>query len=667
MVGRKRDADGINYPFTFEKSNLNKKLELNIDFDADIKNGFNIIVLAHQPGIGKTYNAKEYMEKHPNSFYFTDRHSAIDEHTSEWEENGIEYHHWEGFERICSDETVKLLCKKHHLQPDDIINRYDWTDAKNNISEYNQQFKDRVRIFAPFNYLKSQSFFSKLPDVVFIDERINQLDEYHFNADKIVNGFNLIKVPEEYIDFIKAKKLYLFLEEDIRDKIKSHYAETVINAIMKKDNELRDELKDFNPYDLFGYSYWGRIYNYGYDSYAVPFYYYAFNVVAQGKPIVILDASFNINLFHYFLESYNGEIKRIHLPGFSKINANVKIYYSQHQNPESKIYRMRPKGSWSKNSIIRGWEAEKEWISRDMQHIMEVFGEGNVGVITFRELAEKGHMLGFDLEYFGGLRGTNKLENKPVLVIIGGWFPPIPSWNIPKENKKECQETLDNLVWKYFLKTITKDDCKDAYAGAPLEVEKSYELLSKGIAHLTIDKNHTKKEKPADIADANPIGTINTIFFDEMYQAFHRNRGLRYPRIIFSYGWFPEPEAVYHFRNASESGERRVEHFINYKLRWEFEDNIEKIHNEYIEERDYRNGLKFFEWLGTQYSQGKVLQILREFEKGKRCKSPSKIANLYKIWEGSGEGVDNKLVKHFKLLYEEMKEKGKVKTKSKKK
>jgi hypothetical protein len=145
---------------------------------------------------------------------------------------------------------------------------------------------------------------------------------------------------------------------------------------------------------------------------------------------------------------------------------------------------------------------------------------------------------------------------------------------------------------------------------------------------------------------------------------------LRYPRIIFAYCWFPEPGAVYHFRKEPYKGIKLFENFIEYHLRGEFEGNVEKVFNKLIDERDYKDGLKFFDWLATKYSQGTVLRIIREFEKGKTQKiSPSAttIANKYKIWEGAGQSVDNKLIERFREVYEEIKEKAKVKSPGRKK
>jgi len=666
MSGRYRNSEGIIYPFTMEESKLNKRLELNIDLDSDIEKGFNIIVLAHQPGIGKTYAALEYMKRHPNSFYFTDRHSAIDEHTSDWEEKGIEYAHWKGLQQISSNETIQGLLNIYKLTPRDIFENYNWGRAKVEIPKYEKQFQNRTRVFAPFNYLKSLTFLSQLPDIVFIDERINHLEEYEFSIENIVAGLKLLDVPKAIVRLAETNRRNVFLRKGILQIIQQSYVNRVFQAVKSDDSDLLKELRKFNPYNLFGYIHWDSIYDYQHDAYAVPFYYYALDVVAQGKTIVILDASFNLYLFHYLLETYNGERKKLGLPGFSLRNARVKIYYSKHQNPESTIYRMRPAGSWSKTSIINRWDTEKEWISRDMQRIIEIFGAGNVGVITFKELAEMGNTLGFDLEYFGGLRGTNKLEDKPVLVILGGWFPPPPSWNIPPEDTRKAKDTLDSLVWKYFLKKLEKKDSKNVKAGAPSEIEAVHNYLGRGIAKFTIDKEFIEGKTPADLAENNPFNIINSIFFDEYYQSVHRNRPLRYPRLVFVYGWFPEPRTVYHEKDSIES-DRRVERLIDYNLREEFGGNVEKVLNQWIEETPYKNGLLFFDWLATQYSQGKVVRVLREFEKGKMTKSPTLLANQYKIWAGSGKGVDNKLVEEFHDVYKRIKEAGKSKARGKKK
>ena len=75
---------------------------LNFDeIDADI------IVLAYQPGVGKTYNTMQYMINHPFSFYLTERHDTIEEIQEEHGAEFPEYHHWEGFPRKCKNNNYK--------------------------------------------------------------------------------------------------------------------------------------------------------------------------------------------------------------------------------------------------------------------------------------------------------------------------------------------------------------------------------------------------------------------------------------------------------------------------------------------------------------------------------------------------------------------------------
>ncbi|MDG6219614.1 MAG: hypothetical protein QCI00_09275, partial [Candidatus Thermoplasmatota archaeon] len=536
MSGRYRDATGINYPFTFEVSKLSKSLKWNLNIENDIKDGFNIIILSHQPGIGKTTNVLKYMKNHPHTFYFTDRHRAIEEHTKEWEKKGVEYAHWKGFTQICNTEPINKLYNQYHLPPKAIIENQDWSNKSKDIAIYNSQFNNGIRVFAPFNYLQSPYLKDHNPEIVFIDERITQLDDFNLKADKLKAFLKITDAPEEIIKNAEKRNLWFFLKENRTTQIESVYSDTVIKNLKENNHAILKSLKEFKPYEFIRYINWGRIYKYNSDSYSIPYYYYAFNILSKGIPLVILDASFNINLFHYFLETYNGESQKLGKKGFTQKPVKVKIYYSDITNKDSIIYRMRPKGAWSKTSISDAWENKtRPWISRDMRNIMDIFGTSNVGIISFKEYGEICQTLGFDMEYYGGLRGTNLLEDKLVLVILGSWFPPPPSWEVDEKQQNKDKDYLDDLVRKYFQIIITEKDVYETRIGAPEEVETSHDILKKGIARFTTDKQLKDNETPADFTQNHPVSMINTMFNDEIYQAFHRNRALRYPRIIFSY------------------------------------------------------------------------------------------------------------------------------------
>ena len=113
--GRIRDSKGINRSF--------KTIELlpkEINFDDMLEQkGQNIYMLAHQPGIGKTYRVMEYLKKKIDEdddftfFYFTDRHKTIEENIKGFTD--VEVLHWEGFERIFSNKRAISLYNNFHL------------------------------------------------------------------------------------------------------------------------------------------------------------------------------------------------------------------------------------------------------------------------------------------------------------------------------------------------------------------------------------------------------------------------------------------------------------------------------------------------------------------------------------------------------------------------
>jgi len=659
--GRIRDPEGINYPFETIKLDPSK-----IDFDKLLeRDGQNIYVLAHQPGIGKTYSVMQYLKKKIEEdedftfFYFTDRHKTIDEYLS-----GIlsDYNisHWKGFGKYCKKDLSKTLFEKYHAHIDMICNLFDETK-----DDYENQFENVNRVFFFFYYLDNNHFTDNMHQIAFLDERVSNILEYSVSRDRVTKVFRSIGLPHDYISAIENRDYNYFFDEEGKidskkiKKIKKNYYGSLFSVLQQSNKkksiqkEIDEKFGDFTPDDFEKFLEYGNIYGFSDDLYGFPLYYYAFDVALEGIPIVIMDATFNERLFHYFLESYNGEMKKLGdgFEGFSDLN--VEIFTSDKKNEDSIIDRMRPTGGWPASSF--GGHADnspmpenvRTWLLRDMRRIMDIFGRGNVGIITFKKYAEVCQTFGFDVEYFGALRGTNLLADKKVLVIIGGWFPPPSSWEADKI--RDNSDYLDTLVKKYFLIDVSKDDIKEVEIGAPEEVECSHKYQIAKV-RFTTDKKWADGKTPADECAKHPVSMINTLFYDEMYQAFHRNRGLRYPRIIFAYAWFPEPGAVYH-----KLEEERVEHFIEYNLRDEF-GNIEKVPNDEVEE--------FFNRLEKNYSSGKVESIIREFEKGEgRGKAPSntEIANKYKIWKGSGRGTDNKIIEEFRKIYKDVKEKAKKK------
>jgi len=169
MVGRIRNKNGIdNFPEP-DFYNYYKLDDINYEAFIDSKNEENIFILAHRPGMGKTYHIMKFLEKHIQKdkdfsfFYFTERHSQIKEITKDWKEGT--YSHWMGFDKLCMNPRMKNLYK-WHLWPEDICDKCKKCDI------YTSQFEKDTRVFAPFSYMNSKHFTDNTnsPDIVIVDE-----------------------------------------------------------------------------------------------------------------------------------------------------------------------------------------------------------------------------------------------------------------------------------------------------------------------------------------------------------------------------------------------------------------------------------------------------------------------------------------------------------------
>jgi hypothetical protein len=625
MVGRIRDSKGINYPFKIVQSELTPKLHLNIDFDSLIDK-YDIIVLNHQPGIGKTYSIMNYVvrklkdDSNYSFFYFTDKHKTIKEHISNFFKD-YEVLHWEGFNRIISNRDAVSAYYNYSLKIPAVNKLYRINPNELDIyySQFNKSNKLK-RVFSPFNYLDSKYFTNKLEylDIVFLDESITQMVTYSIDNDNTEKVFRALSSKGD----IWVKHLHNNLEyfdDEILKEINNSYKSIAEDALQKKDDnkELLSTLKKFKPYIFNRFIKWGSLYDWKEQSYTFPMYYYnAFDAILKGVPIVISDASFNEYLFSYFLESYNGETRELGKEGFKDLN--VIILQTKHKNKDTIIYRMHPRASYSKSSVVDYHKETEKSTAYEIGEIIRVFGVENVGIVSFKDISITGKLLGLNIEHFGGLRGTNILEDKPVLIILGTWLPHPPIWD------KKRKESINNMVWEYFLIKLNKDDIQEAFATAPQIVYDDFGDVDIAKAHITIDKNFVKSDSLADIAEKHPASMINMHFFSEVYQAYHRTRGLRNNRIIFAYGWFPEPEMLIN--------KVIVKSFFRYNLRNEFdvkkEFKPEKLYEILEQSEDI-----FLSWK----------KLILDIDNGK--KSNTDIANEYKIWGGSAQGPNTGLIK----------------------
>lgn len=522
-----------------------------IDFDAEKQNGMDIIVLAHQPGVGKTYHVKKYIQTHPNSVYFTKHHETIEEILNDFEEPQT---HWKGFQRTCSISNFKNLeeaglpisiaCKLCHK--DERECKY-WTNLRGNLP-----------IFSPFEFLATR-FKERLdedefnPRVIFLDESKLEVNIFKYEPKKVKEWLEILGYTQE-AEFALNPQEYFRELLDLLKSITERYNSAIEKAYNNDDIKLLKKIVKIKPYNIKKYLHEAIHYNdFNREFYSTPLWYHAFDLIDKNILLVILDANFNKYWFNVLLEFYDGE------KGFRQNSIKTKIYYSdwkakdENDKHVTKFYNMRymPLGGCYYKSTIK---SGIEWLASHLQKIIDIYGEKNIGLITYKEVANILKSFGvtnIQMEHFGFLRGKNTLEDKKVLIIVGTYQ--IAEKDLRKHLKEifyiynpKIIEYKEQIVKEYIRIYGKGQYIEDIKEGKIEPIDKLLMMMNRREFRdeyfIEREKTSFRNGSPSNI-DRNSVYPVTWVFKatcdDEIYQAYHRNRGLRHPRIIFSYGWFP--------------------------------------------------------------------------------------------------------------------------------
>ena len=601
-----------------------------IDFNKEIKGKTDILVLAHQPGIGKTYKVLRYIEENPNSIYFTDRHATISEAKKTFKEDLT---HWMGFKYQCH---YKGFIKKYnnHVPANILCER-----CHRNKSEcdYWKQFEGNLPIFTVFEYLYHDKFKEWInkkgknrPKIVFLDECKLGINTFKFNKEEVHHWLLTLGVGHNIADAaLNPKENHQTLTNNIK-KITHRYFDTINEAENNRDNKLLTKATKYNPIEISEYLKWANIYNnFDREIYGLPYWYYAFDLVSKGILPVFLDATFNVLWFHYMLQCYHGEI------GFRKKPINLSIYGSRKDNFNTVVYSMRQSksqfGGWyPKKSFIEKYKNIKEWLTEDMKNIMDIFGAENVGVIGFKDFLDIPRTVGIKALSYGDLRSSNALEDVRVVVILGTFYG----------TKEQIHEQIYQLFYfddmdNIMEKTEEEDDFRTVYVTEGYGPE-SHSILMEKQRRYFYDKYPIDDIGELEIGERGDYYTVkpvqwiqDAIWNNEIYQAIHRNRGLRKDRTIFVYGWFAP-----------------------------------NINNEFtiipVQRKPKEKEQELWDYLRKTQKGGVMHKIIKDIEAGAKSKDIAKKYRVSKAYSKDGKkktGQDTKTVTQFIKSYKKLKEK----------
>lgn len=654
-----RKLDNRNISISIQKINRNKRgYAQQIDFSKVTED---IIILSHQPGLGKTYTVLEFMKNHPDTIYLTNRHDIIRENVKHWKQGS--YAHWVGFNKICKNKTLKRLNESYGINPSILCK-----SCTNKKCKYRWQFTQRQRVFAPYDYLSRGHILNNLPEYIFLDEQKLTVDTLTFDYSSTLNWLSIIEkhstMPNSYVTNMQNKNYQYFINTGFNDIQTLYYNDAQKNAYSAKNMNDLKIITDINPYLLEKYFIMADGYNdFTRPSYYFPLCYNAFNVLNRAqKPIkvVFMDASFNYKLFRYFLETFNGEI------GFNN-PMTVRIFYSDVKNKDTTVHSMRlsdkyqswlPKISfWAPNGSLN-IKSMLNWLPYHINRIREIYGEENVGIISYKRIAKNPffRLLGVDIQHFGGLRSSNSFRDKQVIIVIGTFFG----------SKNQVADNLEKLFDIQNTGIIIEELDSDKEIAKLMEdvgIDTKKTSLSDYDKILKPKKRRRYTDNQNPIYDKDwylegytpptnlqakdfedmikhriyPVDWIQKAIWDEeMYQAFHRNRGLLNKRVIFAYCWFP-PEIINEFDIETVKRYKPDEEKFWKKLETQEEKN--RLMRLFIKDID-----KLIEEKSITIQD---IQTAIKNPKSKRIGGITTIAKRYKMYNKSDRDSMKKLLLHY--------------------
>ncbi|TRZ53205.1 MAG: hypothetical protein D4S01_01690 [Dehalococcoidia bacterium] len=467
------------------------------------------------PGAGKTKTIDQLLRDNPKKrkIYLTFSHNRLDERKDFLK--GEEVTHWEGMKRICplqQDEPIKTWIEIG--APVRWICRLCQSLKKIEASDcpHKRQFKNPKNIvIAPTNYLFTQHTEKYKPDLVVVDD-VTTLPKDLPSLSKMrtyVRTLNFMgccnyKTIEGLFE-LSYKKLEKEIAKTIEPKLKK-----VIKNLLKEGSDFsKDTAKLFLEIDPIQLLDWHRVIkNYGWQEEAsIPYLMKVFELSLEETRKVIVVGALPHKLY---IETLAKIFKKDH-------GKKIQIVYEKIQLKniaKSVVYRVRspkyPKAWYPTTTSIVESRIERNVIRKRIEILllslvdynMERLGELNVGIIKPKKVDLKNFM-SFCAEFchvkslhFGNLRGSNKLENCNVLIVVGTY-----------------KVNLDAFIKKFkkiFHREPWSTDSSKLYDGG-------YKFLD---AEL---ENYRKMHED-----------------DEMYQAIHRCRPALREKKIFVLGLIPK-------------------------------------------------------------------------------------------------------------------------------
>lgn len=514
-----------------------------------------------QPGIGKTHGIITLLKEKDSFMVATATHKLLE---GEYEKLGAR--HWKSFRAKC--EIYSNVEKIHSLGvPISVI--CDIHGCKKNKCPYWEQF-EHSKAIAPYHYLPTT--------------RVKDGNDFKFDLlmlDEAMTGYNTIKIDLEnlkdninvLVEYVTPKltstlsslvnllesgeDTFQFLHANLKKINKAKYS-SIKKAIKQEKWEHVQQISSLNFFELKKFAYYKSIHN-EITSYDEPFSYEILDLARQDIPIIILDASFDLELFRliYGRYAYEDRVKPRELLLNKELkplkDIKISVYQSNQKQKDKKIYRMDKNNYYYKTGFFNKDKKLTEYGSKTIDILRQIIKRTqrkypNVGLVTYQDMIPYFSDL-VKTEYFFNLRGSNVLENCEALFIIG--TPTSNPIETVKEYNKLAMTDIDPTeTYKPFYKK--KDGellIKNPFTGeevlAQTDGEKIPNLLQpegyfgsdcpEGREYQTLDLGEVELHLYYSLSRLDYLKSES-----EQYQAIHRARPLINNKEIYVFGNVPK-------------------------------------------------------------------------------------------------------------------------------
>ncbi|MBI5458939.1 hypothetical protein [Methanobacterium sp.] len=518
-----------------------------------------IHILDLQPGIGKTHAVIDFLGSQNSFLVVTGTHKLLE---SEYEKLGVM--HWESFPKMC--EEYSKVKNMHSLGvPIHVICEFQCCEKHK--CPYWTQF-DHPKAIAPYHFLDTnrvrEGHHFKY-DMLVVDEAMTGYKSITVDLNELKGTKEIISkyISTSELDALvelmdKGEDTFDFIQRNIKDINKAKYA-SLKSALAQEEWDDVKKISSLNVSDLRKFAYYRSIHE-EITTYDEPRFYEIFDLARQGVPIILIDASFDMDLFLllYGRYAYEDSKKSRSLLTGKELkplqDIKISVYESHIQQKERKIYRMDKDNFYYKKGLLNQDKELTENGKRTIEQLKSFILRTkrkypNVGIITYKELIPHFSVLG-PTEYFFNLRGSNALESCDVVFIIG----------TPQANPIETVKEYNKLAMTHigpketYRRTYTKKDgeflLKDPETGK-LEyhpwgggVEKIPDALRpKGdVGSHRIDAREYQilDSGEVDLDIYYPLPYLDQLKSDsEQYQAIHRARPFLNQKEIYVFGNVP--------------------------------------------------------------------------------------------------------------------------------